>query len=279
MCIILFAYKAHPKYNLVLAANRDEYFARPTARAAFWEDAPEILAGRDFEHGGTWLGVTKVGRFAAVTNFRDASAIKRDAPSRGFLVSDFLRSAQSPADYVAKSASLYESYNGLNLIVGDRRGLYYHSNRDADARPLMPGVYGLSNHLLDTPWPKVEKGKQALSELIHQGGEIAPEAVFGILADRAQADTALLPHTGISVEYERALSPIFISTSVYGTRSSTLLLIDLEGGITFIERTFEMSERKCDAIFQFDAVLSEPGADRGPQPGGPAGVVVATGSF
>jgi uncharacterized protein with NRDE domain len=260
MCIILFAYKANPKYNLVLAANRDEYFARPTAHAAFWEDAPDILAGRDLERGGTWLGVSREGRYAAVTNFRDASTLMNDAPSRGFLVSDFLRSDKSPADYLDTTASLSANHNGFNLIVGDRQGLFYHSNRDRNIRALAPGIYGLSNHLLDTPWPKVEKGKQALAELVHQGAEIAPDAVFDILADRAQAGDALLPHTGISVEYERALSPIFISTPVYGTRSSTLLLIDLEDRITFIERTFEMSERETDAFFQFGAVLSVPGA-------------------
>lgn len=258
MCIILFAYKAHPKYNLVLAANRDEYFARPSASAAFWKDAPDILAGRDLDHGGTWLGVTREGRFAAVTNFRDALAIKKDAPSRGFLVSDFLRSTQSPEDYVAKTASHSEDHNGFNLIVGDKRGLYYQSNRYPDTKELTPGVYGLSNHLLDTPWPKVEKGKQALSELVRQGAEIAPEVVFEILADRTQADDDLLPRTGISLEYERALSSVFISTPEYGTRSSMLLLIDREDRITFIERTFEMGERTADATFQFDAVLSEP---------------------
>lgn len=239
-------------YNLVLAANRDEYFARPTARAAFWEDAPGIVAGRDLERGGTWFGVTREGRFAAVTNFRDATAIKISAPSRGFLVSDFLHSAESPDDYLAKLESRPVNHNGFNLIAGDRGGLFYHSNRDTGIRALTPGVYGLSNHLLDTPWPKVTRGKQAMSEIIRHGDEIVPDSVFNILANTAQADDSDLPQTGISLEYERALSPIFISTPVYGTRSSTLLLIDLENRITFVERTFEMNEPTSDVSFHVD---------------------------
>lgn len=252
MCIILVAYKAHPKYKLVLAANRDEYFARPTARAGFWEDTPDILAGRDLERGGTWLGVTREGRFAAVTNFRDPSTINEGAPSRGFLVSDFLRSSQSPADYLAMRASRSEGHNGFNLIVGDSGGLYYHSNKAEGIHSLSPGVYGLSNHLLDTPWPKIAKGKQALSEIVQEGAEITPEKIFDILADGAQAADTLLPHTGISLEYERALSPIFIATPVYGTRSSNVLLIEEDERITFVERTFEMSERGVDTAFRFD---------------------------
>lgn len=256
MCIIIFAYKAHPHYDLVLAANRDEYYARPTLSAAYWENEPDILGGRDLERGGTWLGVTRDGKYAAVTNFRDPSLIKKDAPSRGILVRDFLRCGQTPENYLTRTATNSESHNGFNLIAGGRSGLYYHSNRDARIRPLTPGVYGLSNHLLDTPWPKVAKGKQALSEIIRQGSDIVPETVFEILADQAQADDALLPKTGISLEYERALSPIFISTPDYGTRSSTLLLIDMNGKVTFIERTFEAGEPATDATFEFQ---SKPG--------------------
>jgi uncharacterized protein with NRDE domain len=251
MCIILFAYRAHPRYRLILAANRDEYYARPTERAAFWEDDAEILAGRDLERGGTWLGVNRRGSFAAVTNFRDAAAQRKDAPSRGQLVSDFLREGASPAGYLKEVAATSDAYNGFNLIAGDERGLCYHSNRAPGVRGLGPGVYGLSNHLLDTPWPKVEKGKRALSALMCED-EMGREALFKILADDARAEDALLPQTGISLEYERALSPVFIATPVYGTRSSTLLLIDSANGITFIERTYEAAtKRATDAVFQF----------------------------
>jgi uncharacterized protein with NRDE domain len=256
MCIILFAYEAHPKYKLILAANRDEYFARPTARAAMWVDSPSIIAGRDLERGGTWLGVTKEGRYAAVTNFRDPSAVRKGAPSRGFLVSDFLSSSESPSEYIARTSLLSENYNGLNLIVGDEHGLYYHSNRESGTRTLGPGVYGLSNHLLDTPWPKVERGKKALSELVRQREKIDPKSIFSILDNREQANDNLLPDTGIGVEYERALSPIFISTPIYGTRSSSLLLIDRNGLITFIERTFEMSVKSEDSVFRFQSMKS-----------------------
>lgn len=250
MCIILFAYKTHPRYKLILAANRDEYYARPTARAAFWEDAGEVVAGRDLERGGTWLGVTKSGRYAAVTNFRDPSAIKKDAPSRGHLVSDFLRGEDAPADYLSKIAAVSSSYNGFNLIAGDAQQLCYHSNREAGVRELEAGVYGLSNHLLDTTWPKVLKGKRALSEIVRRGEPVKPEELLQILADDARADDERLPQTGISLEYERALSPVFIRTPVYGTRSSSLLLIDIDESITFVERGFEPEGQATDVVFQ-----------------------------
>ena len=251
MCIILFAYNAHPKYNLILLANRDEYYARQTSRAALWEDAPDILGGRDLEHGGTWLGVTKQGRVAAVTNFRDPSSNRNGAPSRGFLVSDFLRSIEDPHDYLMKISSRSADYNGFNLIVGDPSGLYYLSNRLGGVANLAPGIYGLSNHLIDTPWPKVVKGKQSFREIIDEGREVAPAALLKILADGFPADDAALPKTGISLEYERALSSIFIHTPEYGTRSSTILLIATNGETTFVERTFKTAERSTDVTFEF----------------------------
>jgi uncharacterized protein with NRDE domain len=252
MCIILFAYRAHPDYRLILAANRDEYDARPTAQAAFWEDAPEILAGRDLLRGGTWLGVTRSGRVAAVTNFRDSSAIKKDAPSRGHLVSDFLRSTESPQEYLERRATTSSVYDGFNLIAGDSCRFAYHSNRGAGVRALTEGVYGVSNHLLDTPWPKVSRGKQALSEIVRRDGEVEPEALFDILADESRAADEALPDTGVGVELERVLSPLFIRTPIYGTRSSTLLLIDIKGSITFIERTFEAGRKNAaDVVFKF----------------------------
>lgn len=252
MCIILFAYKAHPDYRLILAANRDEYYARPTAQAAFWEDAPEILAGRDLLRGGTWLGVTRSGRVAAVTNFRAPSAINKGAPSRGQLVSDLLRSRESPKEYLERVAATSSVYPGFNLIAGDSRQLAYHSNRDAGVRALTQGIYGVSNHLLDTSWPKVSRGKQALSEIVQHAGEMNPEALFDILADESRAADEALPDTGVGIELERVLSPLFIRTPIYGTRSSTLLLIDIRGSITFIERTFDAgSKNAADVVFKF----------------------------
>lgn len=245
MCIVFLAHKAHPVYNLILAANRDEYYARPTERAAFWKDAPYLLAGRDLELGGTWLGITRRGRIAAVTNYRDPAAKKENAPSRGLMVSDFLRGAESPEKYLRRLSIEAERYNGFNLIAGDRRGLYYFSNRGEGFQELEPGLYGLSNHLLDTPWPKVERGKRALKELLHDE-RLSTEAIFRLLDDRTVALDECLPETGVGLEIERMLSPLFITSPVYGTRSSTVLLIDGEEHVTFIERTFDEGSNRFE---------------------------------
>lgn len=238
MCLILFAYEAHPSYRLILAANRDEFYERPTGPAAFWPDAPGLLAGRDLRHGGTWLGVTRAGRFAALTNYRDPSAKLDGARSRGGLVTDFLKNRQPPAHYAREVAATAAAYDGFNLLAGDAQTLYYFSNRGGAPSKLAPGVYGLSNHLLDTPWPKVARGKRALGEVIGTGDALAPEAVIEILFDRVRAADAELPDTGVGVEVERVLSPLFIASPGYGTRSSTVVLIDREGKLTFVERSF-----------------------------------------
>ena len=255
MCLILLAYESHPACRLVLAANRDEFYARPTRRASFWEDAPGVLGGRDLTHGGTWIGVTLGGRVAAVTNFRDPARQRADAPSRGRLVSDFLLCTEAPRQYLERLADGADSYNGFNLFVGDARGLYYFSNRDdAGPRELTPGVYGLSNHLLDTPWPKVERGKQALSEVL-KGDEHAPDAepLFMVLAESERAPDEKLPDTGVGLELERMLSPLFIRSAEYGTRSSAVVLFEREGRVTFVERSFDTGAGGWeDARFQFD---------------------------
>ncbi|MBC7909174.1 MAG: NRDE family protein, partial [Pyrinomonadaceae bacterium] len=207
---------------------------------------------RDRKRGGTWLGINGSGSYAAVTNFRAPSEIKKGAPSRGHLVSDFLHSTESPASYLERIAATSSTYNGFNLIAGDSRQLAYHSNKDAGVRDLAPGIYGLSNHLLDTSWPKVSRGKQALTEIVRQAGEVEPETLFAILADESKAEDQALPDTGVGVEVERVLSPLFIRTPIYGTRSSTLLLIDIEDSITFIERTFDAGMKDAaDAVFKF----------------------------
>ncbi len=237
MCLIVFAYEYHPRYRLILAANRDEYYDRPTVSAAFWADAPEVLGGRDLECGGTWLGITRHGRVAAVSNYRDARSKILNAPSRGLLVSNFLRSKQAPAKYAEEIAAQAGRYNGFNLIFGDMSVLCYFSNRGA-RQTLQPGLFGLSNHLFDTPWPKVTRGKQALAELLRSDQELQPEAVFRVLADRDEAPDDSLPETGVGLEVERMLSPLFIASPAYGTRSSTLVLIDRQDQVVFIERTF-----------------------------------------
>lgn len=236
MCLILLAWRAHADYPLVVAANRDEFFARRTAAADFWDDAPQVLAGRDLEAGGTWLGVTRTGRFAALTNFRDPARNKAGAPSRGQLVSRFLTGMQSPGDYLHELESGAARYNGFNLVFGDRDSLWCFSNCGEGERQLGPGVYGLSNHLLDTPWPKVARGKSALSAALHALPDERP--LFGLLRDDSIAPDDLLPRTGISLEWERLLSAAFISTAGYGTRSATVLMMNASGEVRFVEQAF-----------------------------------------
>jgi uncharacterized protein with NRDE domain len=235
MCLILIALGAHSELPLVIAANRDEYYQRPTARAAFWQDHPHILAGRDLECMGTWLGVTRAGRFAALTNFRDPRERKTDAPSRGLLVSGFLVSEQEPREYLEDVGSQAQRYNGFNLLAGDMDGVFYFSSYEATVQMLLPGIHGLSNHLLDTPWPKVARGKQRLQALM--AGEPNAETLLDLLHDREPAPEGELPNTGVGAQLERVLSPALIVSPQYGTRASTAILFGGDGSVTFIERT------------------------------------------
>lgn len=204
---------------------------------AFWEDAPNVLAGRDLLKGGTWLGVTRSGRFAAVTNFRDASQPQQESRSRGLLVSDYLRGLDSPLLYLKTLQSAASNYPGFNLLAGDGQELFYFTNREMKITRLKPGIYGLSNRLLDTPWPKVERGKKMFrAELKRQ--TIQPESILNLLADQHQPADERLPQTGVSLEWERILSPIFISTNEYGTRTSTVLLIAKDATVTMVERVY-----------------------------------------
>jgi uncharacterized protein with NRDE domain len=239
MCILLVAPRQHPTYPLIVAANRDEFYDRPTRAAAFWPDAPAVLAGRDLLGGGTWLGITRHGRFAALTNFRDPELHHSRRPSRGQLVSDFLLGDEEPDAYLAKVAECADQYNGFSVIVGRTDALFCYSNRTPAVQALTPGVYGLSNHLLDTPWPKVTRAKRAIGALLSDTHDLAPDALFAILADRTIAADDALPVTGVGLEWERMLSPLFVSATEYGTRSSTVLLIDNRGEVTFVERTFQ----------------------------------------
>lgn len=236
MCLILLAWHAHPDYALVVAANRDEFFARPTAPAAFWPESPHVLAGRDLQAGGTWLGMTRNGRFAALTNFRDPARNKAGAPSRGELVSRFLTGFITPAAYLDVLESCADLYSGFNLVFGDPDGLWCFSNCGEGERQLWPGVYGLSNHLLDTPWPKVARGKSALNTAICALPDETP--LFALLRDDSIAPDEALPRTGVSLEWERLLSAAFVSSPGYGTRSATVLLMDAAGNVRFIEQEF-----------------------------------------
>ena len=254
MCLILFAYRQHERYRVILAANRDEFYGRPTASAAFWGDAPDLLAGRDLKSGGTWLGVTRAGRFAAITNYREPDVRLEGAPSRGELVAGFLQSDDAPQAYLDRLAPSADRYNGFNLIVGDAEETGYFSNREGAVRMLGPGVYGLSNHLLDTPWPKVEQGKALLEEHLSRD-EIDAEALLVALNNPTQAPDAALPDTGVGLAWERALSPLFIQSPDYGTRASTVLLIRHDGEVTFAERTFQAGEPGETKRYAFEAVF------------------------
>jgi uncharacterized protein with NRDE domain len=236
MCLILLSYRDHPSYRLILAANRDEFYDRPTAPLGFREEDPRILAGRDLKSGGTWLGVTKTGRISAITNFRDPAGQINDAPSRGLLVENFLKGDEPPEGYLRKVKKEGDKYNGFNLIAGDESGLFCFSNRADEIRELSPGVHGLSNHLLDTPWPKIEKGKKCFKSIL-SGNAIDTERVFTMLADEEKPPDAKLPDTGVGLEWERILSPLFIKSEIYGTRSSSIVLVR-EKKLTFLERSY-----------------------------------------
>ncbi|HRF74774.1 MAG TPA: NRDE family protein [Accumulibacter sp.] len=238
MCLILIAWQANPDYPLVVAANRDEFFVRPAAPAAFWPDAPQLLAGRDLEAGGSWLGVSRGLRFAALTNYREGGGIRTDARSRGTLVTDFLSGDASPSAYVAEVAARATDYNGFNLFVADEHRLAYFSNRgDSQPRCLDPGIYGVSNHLLDTPWPKLASARSAFAAALP--GLPARAPFFELLADQEIVADAHLPETGVPLEWERILSAVFVRSENYGTRASTLLTRQRGGQTTLVERTFD----------------------------------------
>lgn len=249
MCLILIAYRCHPGYELVVAANRDEFHQRPTAPLGFWDESPQMLAGRDLQEGGTWMGIARVGHFAAITNYRDPGQVKSGAPSRGRLVRDFLQGSQSANDYLEQLRPIADNYNGFNLLLGDQTGLYYHSNQTGEIRILPPGWYGLSNHLLDTPWPKLRRGLSLLRGRLDQRPAPTPDDLLEVLTDRRVAPDADLPETGVSLEWERWLSSIFIDAPGYGTRASTALLVRNDGDAHIVEITWADASRR---EFQLD---------------------------
>ncbi|MEO0556846.1 MAG: NRDE family protein [Bacteroidota bacterium] len=235
MCLVLFALDAHPTQRLVVLANRDEFYARPTAPSSWWRDAPDVLAGRDLEAGGTWMGITRSGRWTAVTNVRDPSSIRTDVRSRGDLTRAFLTSDVSARQYVADVFRQRDAYNGFNLLVGDTQETWIVSTRLSEPRQLEAGIYGLSNDTLDTPWPKVQRGKDGLKRLL-DSDEIHGQAAFAVLSDAEPASDADLPDTGVGLAWERALSSPFIQMERYGTRTSTVLTVSSDGRAAWAER-------------------------------------------
>lgn len=256
MCIILLAHQAHTKYPLVLAANRDEFYERPTEKAQFWRDDEDVLAGRDLERGGTWLGITRGGRLGAVTNYREPGAKRDGPPSRGALVTDFLQGNREPDEYLLELSQRAHLYNGFNLIVGTLANLRYFSNRAEGMQLVGPGVHGVSNHLLNTAWPKVLRGRKALSEIIARV-DFSIEEIFKVLADDAHAADTALPETGVGLELERVLSPLFITTTTYGTRSSTVVLINHHQEVFFVERTFSPASTDYEEVSYEFKIRSE----------------------
>ncbi|HEY1992449.1 MAG TPA: NRDE family protein [Gammaproteobacteria bacterium] len=238
MCLLALAWRSHPDYSLILAGNRDERHARASAAAAFWPDVPELLAGHDLEAGGTWLGLSTSGRYAVVTNYREGLAPAKAPRSRGALTAEFLKRHVTPEEYLHEVQSRSGEYGGFSLVVGDRDSLWYFANRGGAApAPIAAGVHALSNHLLNTPWPKVQAAK-ARMKLLLDTGAMSVDALLKMLADRTPAATGL-PDTGIGAELERRVSAAFVADPVYGTRCSTVVMLHRDGSWRFSERRFD----------------------------------------
>ncbi len=244
MCLIAFAWNTHPRYKFIFASNRDEFYKRQTRSADFWEENSQLLAGKDLEAGGTWLGLTKTGKFTALTNYRDPLNIRKNTPSRGELTTDFLTGSDDAQVYLERIAAKAEAYNGFNLLTADliKGDLEYFSNYENKIRPLSSGVYGLSNHLLDTEWYKVKNLKENFQQVIHQN-DFTEEDLFGILNNPLRASEKEVQQTGLSVEMETMLSAIFIQSPEYGTCASSVILLDYEGNISFSEKVYNTPDK------------------------------------
>ncbi len=241
MCLILLAWQAHIDFPLIVAANRDELHARPTAAAHIWPDTdPLLLAGKDLQAGGSWMGITRNARFAAVTNYRENPAVRSEL-SRGQLITDFLTGRQSARQYAQRIHADGERYAGFNLLVGDIHQLLHVSNRSDSVTAIKPGVHGLSNATLNTPWPKVKTGKSQLRQILD--GPPDHQQLQNLLSNQQIADDELLPSTGVSIEVERLLSARKIVMPDYGTRSSTTVLLSADGQIDFHEQRYAADGR------------------------------------
>lgn len=241
MCLIVLSLGQHPEYPLVLAANRDEFHTRPTKESHWWPDKPDILGGRDLQAGGTWLALHRNGRFATVTNFRDAVPPSPKFLSRGHLVTGFLESQLAPGAYLD---TIRESaYAGFNLIVGTVDEVAYVSNREEGSRTLQPGTYGLSNALLDGPWHKVESSKQRLAELLGSGAT-NETSLMRLMDDRRKAPVSEVETGELDFETAHAITAPFIVTPNYGTRCTTVVTVDKRGNWRFTERRFDPAGQK-----------------------------------
>ena len=247
MCLLVVAWKSHARYRLVVAGNRDEFHDRPTAPLGWWSDATDVLGGRDLRAGGTWLALARSGRFGLVTNFRDANGAPTSAPSRGQLVPGFLRGEQPAARFLAALQPGRRAYAGFNLLLGDARALHYWcSVGDDEPRELAPGVYGLSNHRLDEPWPKLVRTRERFVAALAQHDPPATE-LFDLLADRTPAPPSTPPDAGLPPDLERALSAPFVCHERYGTRCSTVVLVEHGGRTLVLERRFDATGAQTGA--------------------------------
>jgi len=255
MCLIVMAYNYHPEYKLIFAANRDEFYKRPSSGADFWKDEPSLLAGKDLKEGGTWCGITKNGRFAAITNYRDMKLIKEDVLSRGSIVTDFLLGTSSPELYSKGLADSADLYNGYGLIFGNKSELFFFSNQTKKINKIEAGIHGLSNHLLNTPWFKVKRGKELLKKAIDNKATLVDD-LFIMLSDKTLSPEKELPDTGLSKDIEKSISSIFVETPDYGTRSSTVILIDKNDNVTFIEKSLNTEDKKWEInAYKFKLLL------------------------
>ncbi|MCZ6667503.1 MAG: NRDE family protein [Gammaproteobacteria bacterium] len=246
MCLILFALQQHQDYPLIVIANRDEYYARPTRSAHWWEDSAGIFAGRDLQAQGTWLGVNRNGRFAAVTNVREPESMAPGKLSRGNLPREFLAGDEPPESFLTRIKPDADAYAGFNLLIGDSNGLYFYSNRQTEVTPVPAGIYGISNGLFDEAWPKLTSGKQVLVSVLASAP--TDSALMQILTDDSTAQEHLLPKTGVTIDIERMLSSRFIRSIDYGTRACSIVKFDNRNQIRFIEQNYTDSETDGELI-------------------------------
>lgn len=247
MCIIFVALKQHPRYPLIIAANRDEFYQRPTRASHWWQTSPAMLAGQDLSAGGTWMGITASGRLAALTNIRNPNREQSEARSRGELVPAYLLNDQTSHAFTQQLEASRNAYNGYNVLFGHPDHLQVYNNHTNSISTLSPGFHGLSNAELNTPWPKLNRGLSALSDYIRRHETVEPDELFTLLRDSTPAPQAELPDTGVPREWEQRLSSIFIRSADYGTRSSTLLLVDNALSVSWMEREFNPHNDEFEA--------------------------------
>ncbi|WP_340104993.1 NRDE family protein [Rhodohalobacter sp. 8-1] len=260
MCLIVFSYNHHKKYPVILAGNRDEFYGRDARQAHFWDTSPPLLAGKDLRAGGTWLGVNQNGEFGAITNFRDLDNPINGERSRGEIIPEFLTQPGPPKKKLSRIQKNSSAYSGFNLLAGNANQIFYLNNVNRQFQSVKPGIHGISNAFLDTPWPKVEKAKSLFKKVV-QSEKINPEEIFQLLQDSESFPLEKLPNTGLSPEMEKAVSPIFIETDDYGTRCSSLLTIDNDGQVQFTERTFHVTGDGSETVkeYSFNTAHLPPG--------------------